>query len=293
MNSPDEDWWTLRSAEYVIGTLRGDDLDLFQRIHEHDPEVQAAVASWEARLLPLNASTAAIEPPEHVWAQIESAISNDSASSALDAKPADNQRLVDPGFDPSADPDSDITLLDKVHEQAGHKPQLVTVKQSESVWWPTIAMFATAASLIMGILLHQQGAFQKFTPSVTTAQAERFTSDGTSIVLDESGAPLWLVQTDQGAGFLRVTAIAPPEIPVGEDYQLWQVLPDEQGVASVGLLPDEAGQVVDYQATAFESGADAFAVSREPDGGSPEAVPSGPVLYQGLYQPTTQEQAAE
>lgn len=284
MSSPDEDWWSLRAAEYVIGTLRGDDLDLFQRILAHDVEVQAKVARWETRLHPLNASTSAVEPAVDVWPRIATAIREQSGQ-------APDQLVNEPTLHSSS-----VASIEEAREQVARERQESGRNQrspAPSFIWPTIAMFATAASLVMGVLLNQQRSLIVDTPDSAALQATGFTSDGTSIVSSEAGDALWLVQTDHEVGLLRVTALAPPDVDDSEDYQLWQILPEEQGVASVGLLPDEPGQVVDYIATAFEFGADAFAVSREPEGGSAEAVPSGPVLFQGVYRATAKDAAEE
>ena len=102
-----------------------------------------------------------------------------------------------------------------------------------------------------------------------------------SLVLNEAGEALWLVEADYAIGSVRVSGLAPPAIEDGQDYQLWQVLPDERGVNPIGLLPSAPGVARRVQPQSLPARFDAFAVSIEPSGGSPEAGPSGPVLYQG------------
>ena len=50
--SPEGRWWSVRAGEYVLGTLRGEDLALFERILVHDTAVQDEVARWGAAARP-------------------------------------------------------------------------------------------------------------------------------------------------------------------------------------------------------------------------------------------------
>ena len=140
---------------------------------------------------------------------------------------------------------------------------------------PFVAAFATAASLMLGVLLHQEREkAEAFEGAILQA-------DGVSVILGEDGAPLWLVQADFEGERVRVTALAPPPVDGAGDYQLWQVLPDGGGVAAVSLLPESGGESRDTPVPGLVRTFDAFAVSLEPDGGSPEPAPTGTVLYQG------------
>ena len=81
MSSPEERWWTVRAGEYVLGTLRGEDLALFERILRHDTSMQAEVARWERRLAPLHESAPERRPGEHVLALVLERIRADGSSS--------------------------------------------------------------------------------------------------------------------------------------------------------------------------------------------------------------------
>ena len=58
------------AAEYVLGTLLGSDRRRFARLLQSDTRLQAVVAAWEARLLPLIEGVKPVEPPARVWEQI-------------------------------------------------------------------------------------------------------------------------------------------------------------------------------------------------------------------------------
>jgi anti-sigma-K factor RskA len=77
---------------------------------------------------------------------------------------------------------------------------------------------------------------------------------------------------DAAAGRLELTRVSGTAAPEGQDYELWLI--DEAGVPrSLGLLRDPVTQVAAVLAPGLT-----LAVSLEPEGGSPEPVPTGPVL---------------
>ena len=77
---------------------------------------------------------------------------------------------------------------------------------------------------------------------------------------------------DASAGLLEVTRADGAAAPTGQDYELWVI--DESGVPrSLGLLRDTVTQVQTVLASGLT-----LAISLEPEGGSPDAAPSGPVL---------------
>ncbi len=77
---------------------------------------------------------------------------------------------------------------------------------------------------------------------------------------------------DSAAGQLELTRIAGDAAPEGQDYELWLI--DADGVPrSLGLLRERVEQVGTLLAPGVT-----LAISLEPAGGSPEPVPTGPVL---------------
>jgi anti-sigma-K factor RskA len=58
------------AAEYVLGTLSGLARRRFVKLMRRNPQLQAAVATWEARLTPLAQAIKPVEPPVYVWKRI-------------------------------------------------------------------------------------------------------------------------------------------------------------------------------------------------------------------------------
>ncbi len=63
-----------RAAEYVIGTLGGDERATFTGSLANDEAARAAVAAWELRLSPLHRVGDDVSPPAELWARIEQAL---------------------------------------------------------------------------------------------------------------------------------------------------------------------------------------------------------------------------
>ena len=59
------------AASYVAGTLRGAARRRFETLLPSHPALRAAVAGWQARLMPLTAVMGPVAPPPQVWTSIE------------------------------------------------------------------------------------------------------------------------------------------------------------------------------------------------------------------------------
>jgi anti-sigma-K factor RskA len=64
----------LLAAEYVLGSLEGDERREADRLLAADPAFARAVATWQQRLTPLAAHVAPMSPPLDVWRRIETSI---------------------------------------------------------------------------------------------------------------------------------------------------------------------------------------------------------------------------
>jgi anti-sigma-K factor RskA len=62
------------AGEYVLGTLSAGERRRVELSLPHEPALRAAVAAWEARLLPLTAMAEPAEPSPQVWARVEASL---------------------------------------------------------------------------------------------------------------------------------------------------------------------------------------------------------------------------
>ena len=76
-DQPDRD---LLAAEYVLGSLEGEERADAERLLAADPAFARSVAAWQQRLTPLAAHVAPVVPPADLWGRIEAAIEPTVAS---------------------------------------------------------------------------------------------------------------------------------------------------------------------------------------------------------------------
>lgn len=82
------------AGEYVLGLLDGAEKEAFERQLAGDAKLDAAVARWQARLAPIDATARPVEPSTELWQRIESSLDQAPARSlAVTSRPALGTRL--------------------------------------------------------------------------------------------------------------------------------------------------------------------------------------------------------
>ncbi|MDX1636304.1 MAG: anti-sigma factor [Marinobacter sp.] len=217
------------AAEYVLGSLKGQARKRFERWMMESYRVRQEVWFWEEKLGGLADAVPERQPPARVWSNIET-------------------RLW---------PRSEAAL-------AGTRPQPRT-----GWFWPSWGALATAAALVMAVVLVQQP--QQPAPGPLLSGA---------VVQENVGDPLWLVSELASANQLRMRPVAATQAEAGKDYELW-IVPESGNPLSLGVVP--VGGV--YQVTLTDEARQALsssrtlAISLEPAGGSPTGAPTGPILH--------------
>lgn len=137
---------------------------------------------------------------------------------------------------------------------------------SASTWWQNLRVAvpaAIAAAWLAVVLLPTQN------------------TDRMAIFADQDAAAQWVISADLDRGVLRTEPVAAKAAAADTSYELW-LLPTEGAPLSLGLLSVSAGAVEiplsAHLAKALGTAAN-LAISREPLGGSPTGLPTGPILY--------------
>lgn len=133
--------------------------------------------------------------------------------------------------------------------------------------WPGWSLAATAAALVLAVMVAQQPAITG--PGLAGA-----------IVQENVGDPLWLISESPGDRGLRLRPVAASGPAAGKDYELW-VVPENGQPLSLGVM--QLGGVyqvpLDDRAREVLSRSRTLAISLEPKGGSPTGAPTGPILH--------------
>lgn len=265
------EWWLVEAGEYVLGTLRGSERELFEKLLKSDPEAQNLVMYWERQFAALDSlldeNTGAITPlPPHVWNNIEDRINdiNNNFANATTASTSITQHKPSAG---NVFTDSERLLTRKLQ------------------WWETIGALSLAACFALAtVLITQWSAFlPDNTKNIDVYDTSANAYSMVSVLSAEDGTALWAIVADESSGMVRAIALDPPIEQPTLSHQLWVVLPDNQGVESVGLLPYQNGNLQSFELdtadllTKLKAG-EAFAISLEPRGGTSSAAPTGPVI---------------
>jgi anti-sigma-K factor RskA len=277
MSTADRDWWLTEAGEYVLGTLRGSERDLFEKILERDPEAQAHVDFWEAQFAPLELSLQRIEKSKHpikavpdsVWQNIALTVQNveqNREALKLNENAPELSRKPDLGLDQSSHTISDLI------------PPKIQLRR-----WRALAGLSMAASLIMGVMFWQQQAATVGLPSDVITASNDSGYNIISVLRSEDGTDLWAIFAETATGEIKAVALDAPAESLDRSHQLWVVLPDNAGVRSVGLLPYGNGNVGVFDSNestdqSILTTGSAFAVSLEPYGGTDTPAPTGPVI---------------
>ena len=245
------------AAEYVLGTLDADERVQAQALVESDAAFAALVRGWERRLGELQAMVEPVEPPPDVWERIKAA--------AIGMPPEEPMRL----------------------------PQVTSARRRESATFSfaarnlalwrgaAAAAGALAAVLALFIGLREFGVLPP-APSRPVETAQTGAGRFVAVLQRDATAPAFVLTVDVASRSLTVRRMAAtPE--AGRSYELWLVSDRFPQPRSLGLIGEQEYTVRPTLAS-FDPDTirrASYAVSLEPQGGSPTGVPTGPVLFGG------------
>jgi anti-sigma-K factor RskA len=93
----------------------------------------------------------------------------------------------------------------------------------------------------------------------------------------------FLLTLDPASRTLAVRPIA-VQAEAGKSYELWLIAP-KAGPRSYGLANPTTGGVKSVEGSLDEAEQATWAISLEPEGGSPTGKPTGPVVFEGRFSP--------
>jgi anti-sigma-K factor RskA len=234
------------AGEYVLGTLSARERDAFERALARDAALAAVVAAWELRLAPLALATPDVTPDPSLWARITAAL---------------------PGVDDGGRI-ADATIADRpvVDLQDWHR-----LRRALDRWRAAaITAGAIAAGLTVAIALQ------------SVVKPTRAPEQYVAVVNRGGNEPAMIVRVDLTSRTVTLRPVA-AEAPAGQSLELWYIGPSQQP-KSLGVL---TGDTKRLPIPAVFNGSDevvarsTFAITVEPQGGSPAGTPTGPVIYSG------------
>lgn len=226
------------AAEYVLGTLRGAARRRFERLLAQRADLRAERQYWESRLAALLAGYRPETPRDIVWTEIE----RRTFASTVTALPA----------------------------RAG---------RGEVNFWKAWSALATAASVALGFALYRELSAppppaQIVRVEVPVPQALPYVA----MLQPGSSDARWVVSLSPERKLIRVAATGGyPINPQSECLELW-VIGEDGKPLSLGVLPNSGEGQMTMPGGVKMPAKPVLAVSKEPIGGSPTGLPTGPVI---------------
>ncbi len=304
------------AAEYAIGTLDADERSRVETMMTSDANYAQVVDAWVRQLGVLNQMVGSVEPRAEVWTRIKAAIADDLADKsqpelALSLTPSDALDMIaaakglsHKGLSNSAMPDMaaaseapvQTSVLSAAPVTAPANSNVIDFS-AQARRWRSIATATSAIAAVLIAFVAVQATRPDLLPAnfrakpmlQQTAQAPASgtaaaTAAGQYVALlqKDSASPAFILTLDTGSKNFTVRKVNAANEP-GRSYELWLVSDKLQKPRSLGVIGGHDFTIrPDLASYAPEMVSDAtYAVTDEPEGGSPTGQATGPIVFTG------------
>ena len=269
--SYDEDHIAM-AAEYVLGTLDGDERAQVEMMMSVDPEFKLVVEQWERRLGELHAMVGAVEPDDAVWSKIRTAVTA--------IKPDAAMRLPEVASAPAP-------AVPPIVQEITARSNVVSLPD-RGRGWRSLAGLTTALAASLAAFVALQAYRPDLLPEklrpqprvemVTAPQAAQFVA----VLQRDGGSPAFILTLDTTTKEFTVRK-AGSDAPAGRAYELWMVSDRFNAPRSLGIIgaTDFTTKPVLAQFDNPTIHGAIYAVTVEPEGGSPTGAPTSAPIYAG------------
>ncbi|MBN9003801.1 MAG: anti-sigma factor [Rhizobiales bacterium] len=277
----DEDHIAL-AAEYVLGTLDAAERVQVEAMMAVDADFRARVEAWDQKFAVLNQMVGSVEPRDEVWEKIRAAIGLAESRQPSVLPETESAPPVTPA-------ETSATVAAEKSAEAGN----VVAFSQDARRWRSVARVASALAaalvVLFGIQLAQpdwlpEGLRSKPRVKIVQVQAPATPSHAqyVAVLQKAGGGPAFILTVDAATRDFTVRKVdAAPE--QGKSYELWLISDKLGAPRSLGVIGDS-----DFTArpvlASYDPGVvkDAtYAVTIEPQGGSPTGKPTSTPVYTG------------
>ena len=269
------------AAEYALGTLDADERAQVETMMSVDKEFTAMVDAWQQKLGVLNQMVGSVEPRPEVWDRIKTAIGHSEPQSPVlfpDAPPP-------PANDDLGAPAAPVAPVDT---------SKVIQLSARARRWRNVATLTTAiAAALVAMVATQVYAPDRLPdglrPRVRTQVVEVKTTvvpppSGQFVALlqKDSSSPAFILTVDGTSKNFTVRRVGATPEP-GKSFELWLVSDKLPGARSLGVIGSNdfttRPALAAYDTDTVNKAT--YAVTLEPEGGSPTGVATGPIVFTG------------
>lgn len=263
------------AAEYVLGTLEGDERTQVETMIAVDPEFRTLVEIWERHLGELHAMVNAVEPPEEVWTKIRTAVTA--------IAPDTSMRL--PELSVSAPQAASVTPIvqDISPDTDGPAARAGDVSRWKRLTGLTTALAACLAAFIAVQAVRPNWLPERMRPQgkVEVVQAPQ-QAQFVAVLQRDGGSPAFVMTIDLATKSYTVRK-AGSDAPQGHSYELWMVsdkFPQPRSLGVIGATDFTTRPALASMDNATIHSA-IYAVTVEPAGGSPSGAPTSAPIFAG------------
>jgi anti-sigma-K factor RskA len=229
------------AAEYVLGTLEGEERREAEHLEESDREFQMAVTQWRSRFAEIDQTASPQSASEALWQRIEADLSEQ-------AQPRKVQNTTS-------------AAVSSPH------PAILALQRSLRLW-RTAAIAGAFASLLLALgvgLLATRAAREPVLIAV---------------LLTNENRPAAIVNAfaNGNAEFIPLEGL---QIPAGQALEVWAIPGANQNPISVGVVNQLRSLRLNLDRVPGLRPDQVIAISVEPPQGSPTGQPTGPVIVKG------------
>lgn len=290
------------SAEYVLGTLDADERALVETMMIVDPAFMAMVEAWDRKLAPLHQMVAAIEPPAHLWHSIKMAAGLAGVPVPIavpDAQAQERAAIDEPGSgDQPAPADAMSAAAEPESESPGLLPPQppsgrVPIFKGRRGGGYAFGAAMTALAAVLAVLVVSQAYRPDLLPEALRVQpqirivemqapAPPASAQWVAVLQRDAEEPAFILTIDAATRMFTARPVdAAPQS--GKSFELWIVSDRLQRPRSLGVIGER-----DFTARATLASYDpemireaVYAVTVEPQGGSPTGRPTSNPIYAG------------
>lgn len=257
------------AGEYVLGTLDRDERIAVAVRRDKEPALDKAIRDWERRLGPLSEVIAPVAPPPNLYSKIRAQIGLSNHVVSLKAR------------------EKELKARAARWRRATIGITALAACLAGVIGWREIehrALMSQQIAALEAAKAEQQKLIVAHAAEIETIKDEqsKMATKYVAVLQSSQDPPAFLLTYDTKAQMCVISAIAAPE-QKGKSYEVWMVHDKMPKPKSLGVYAegDMKPMPVDPDADGGMFMNATYAVSLEPEGGSKEDGPTGPIVFSG------------
>lgn len=285
------------AAEYALGTLDADERARVEAMMSIDQEFTAMVEGWERKLGVLNQMVGSVEPRDEVWEKIKASVG------ITGIREVDVVAVANDGHEQSAAPHTIAPqTVTPVYADTAEMSAMIADNSNvielsrRARRWRGIATAMTAIAAVMVAMVSVQVYRPELLPDglrpkapAQVAQVQPPASSPTAapaqyvaLLQSDSTSPAFILTVDAGTKNFTVRKVGASPEP-GKSFELWIVSDKLQRPRSLGVVGSAdfttRSALASYDPDTVNKAT--YAVTVEPEGGSPTGAATGPIVFTG------------